>query len=73
MCSSSPGRTPKLQLTAEEPLIRRMLDPTKKVYPMFRGKGGPPSKMVGGAKSSLESNTIPIRNARRAQTEPCAH
>ena len=29
--------------------------------------------MVREAKSSLESNAIPVRDAQRAQTEPCAH
>ena len=30
VCSSSPERPPKLQLTAGQPSDRRMLDPTKK-------------------------------------------
>ena len=34
---------------------------------------GKPRKMVGGAKSCLESNLIPVRDARRAQTKPCVH
>ena len=29
--------------------------------------------MVGGAKSCLESNAIPTRDAQRAQTKPCVH
>ena len=29
--------------------------------------------MVGGAKSHLESNSIPTRDAQRARTNPCAH
>ena len=29
--------------------------------------------MVGGAKSQLESNPVPTRDIRRAQTKPCAH
>ena len=37
MCSSS-VRTPKLQFAAEQPLNWRMLDPTKKRYPMSMGK-----------------------------------
>ena len=37
MCSSS-VRTPKLQFAAEQPLNWRMLDPTKKRYPMSKGK-----------------------------------
>ena len=35
-----------------------------------KGKGEAPSKMVGGAKSHLESNPIPARDAWRAQTNP---
>ena len=31
------------------------------------------SKMVGGAKSHLESNRIPTRDTQRAQTKPCVH
>ena len=32
-----------------------------------------PSKMVGGAKSCLESNPIPARDTWRAKTKPCVH
>ena len=32
-----------------------------------------PSKTVGGAKLDLESNSIPARDAWRAQTKPCMH
>ena len=46
------------------------MDPTKKRHPMSKGKGEAPSKMVGGAKSHLESNPIPARDAWRAQTSP---
>ena len=55
---------------------RRMLDPTKKRYPTFKGILGTywcPKKMVGGAKLYLESNPIPVRDTRKAQTKPCAH
>ena len=31
------------------------------------------SKTVGGAKSHLESNPIPARDAQRVQKNPCAH
>ena len=48
-----------------------MLDPTKKI-PHIQGQRRSPSKMVGGAKSHLESNPIPARNAWRAQIKPCA-
>ena len=32
-----------------------------------------PNKMVGGAKSHLESNPIPARDAQKAHTKPCAY
>ena len=51
---------------------RRMLDPTKKWYPMSKGKGEAPARQ-GGVKSSLESNLIPARDTWRAQTKPCVH
>ena len=56
MCSSSPVRTPKIQLAAEQP-------PTGECW-----QRRSPSKMVGGAKSRLESNPLPTRDAQRAQT-----
>ena len=36
--------------------------------PHTQGQRRSPRKMVGGAKSCLESNTIPARDAQRAQT-----
>ena len=65
MCSSSPARTPKLQLTAEQPLTGKCWTHQKKDT---QGQRRNPSKMVGGAKSHLESNPICSRDARRAQT-----
>ena len=49
---------------------KRMLDPTKKRYPKSKGTEEP-NRMVGGAQSHLESNPIPTRDTRRAQTKPC--
>ena len=49
-----------------------MLDPTKKDTLCPSAKENP-NKMVGGAKSCLESNTIPTRDAQRAHTKPCVH
>ena len=71
MCSSSPGRTPKLQLTAEQP-SRRMLDPTRKRYPTSKAKEKPQQDGRRG-EIALESNPIPSRNTGRAQTKPCVH
>ena len=38
------------------------------VVPHIQGQRRSPNKMVGGAKSCLESNTMPARDAHRAQT-----
>ena len=70
MCSSSPLRTPKLQLTAEKPLTGECWILPKK-DPTSKGKGAA-STRVGGEKSHLESKPIPSRDAWRAQTKPCA-
>ena len=48
-----------------------MLDPSKKIF-HIQGQRRSPSKMVGRAKSSLESNSIPARDAQRAQKTLCA-
>ena len=72
MCSSSPVRTLKLQLAAEQPLTGECWIPPKKKIPMSKGKGeAPASKIVGGAKSHLEPNPIPARDTQRAQTKLC--
>ena len=54
---------------------RRMLDLTKKRYPtsFVQGQRRSPSKIVGGVKQHLETNTIPARDAQRVQTKPCVH
>ena len=36
--------------------------------PHIQGQRRSPSKMVGGGKLCLESNTIPARDAQKAQT-----
>ena len=69
VCSSSPVRTPKLQFTAEQPLTGECRVHQKEISHV-QGQRRSPSKMVGGAKSHLESNPIPARAARRAQTKP---
>ena len=73
MCSSSPARTPKLQLTAEQPSTGECWIPPKKKIPHFQGQRRSPNKMVGGMKSHLESNPIPTRDTQRAQTKPTVH
>ena len=46
---------------------RRMLDPTKRRYPMSKGKGGSPKD---GRRGDFIP-AIPARDAWRAQTKPC--
>ena len=67
MCSSSPMRTPKLQLAAD----RRMLDSTKKRYHV-QGQRRSPNKKAGGTQSHLESNPTPARDPLRSQTKSYA-
>ena len=42
MCTSSPERTPKLELTTERPSTGECWIPPKKIYPMSKGKGEAP-------------------------------
>ena len=72
MQSSSPVRTLKLQLTIEQPSTGQCWIPPKKIL-CVQVQRRSPNKMVGGAKSCLESNTIPTRDAQRAHTKPCVH
>ena len=69
MSSSSPVRTPKLQLTGEQSSIGECWTPPRKNIPYIQGQRRSPSKMVGGMKLCLESNPIPNRNAQRTQTK----
>ena len=41
--------------------------------PLIQGQRRIPRKMAGGGKSCLKSNTIPARDAQRAQTKPHVH
>ena len=67
----------KITTQCRTTINRRMLDPTKKKkkkkIPHVQQQRRSPSKMVGGAKSHLESNPIPSRDTRRAPTKPCTH
>ena len=61
-----------LQLAAEQPLTRECWITPKKDTP-HQGQRRSLNKMVGGAKSCLESNLILARDTERAQTKPlCA-
>ena len=53
---------------------RRILDPTgKKKDTLCSRQRRSPNKMIGGAISRLDSNSIPARDAWRAHTKPCVH
>ena len=69
----SSERTPKLKLVAEQPSIGECWTPPKKDTPCPRAKEKPPARWQEGQKSHLGSNPIPTRDARKAQTKPCAH
>ena len=71
MCSSCLVRTPKLQLTTEQSTTEECRIPTKKI-PNIQGQRRSPNKIAGREKLCLASNSIPARNAQRAQTKPCA-
>ena len=64
---SSPARTPKLQLTAEQPLTGECWFPPQKDT-HIQGQKRSPRKMFGRVKLQLETNPIPTRDTRRAQT-----
>ena len=72
MHSSSPVKTPKLQVFAEQPLTGECWSPLIKDTD-FQGQRRSPSKMVGVMKSHLESDCIPTRGGQRAQAKPCAY
>ena len=65
---SSPTRTPKLQLTAEQPSTGECWIPQKKRCPVSKDKGEAIARQGGGAKSRLESNPTPAVDAWRIQT-----
>ena len=65
---STSTRTPKLQIAAEQPSTGECWILPKKKIPHIQGQSRSPSKMVGGAKSHLESNPLLIRDTQRAQT-----
>ena len=67
---SSPVRTPKLQLAAERLLTGECWIPPKKIS-YIQGQRRSPNKMVGVAKSLLESNPISSKESQRVQTKPC--
>ena len=64
--SSSPVRTPKVQLAAEQTLTGECWIPPKRI-PHLQGQRRSPNKSVGGANPML------TRDAWRAQTKLCAH
>ena len=66
MHSSSPERTPKLQLSAEQASARKFWIPLKRDTPCPRTKETH-IKRTERMKSHLESNLIPARDAQGAQ------
>ena len=71
MQSSSPVRTPKLQLAAEQPSAGECWIPPEIDTRCPRSRKCP-RKTIGGAKSPLESKPTPARGSWRAQTKPCS-
>ena len=70
MLSSSPMRTPKLQLTAEQSTTGECWILSKKDTPRPRAKMKPQKDCRMG---DLESNPISASDAHKAQTKPYAH
>ena len=62
MRSSSPVKTPKLQLAAEQLSTGECWIPQTKKIPHIYGQRRSPSKMVGRAKSHLGSKPMPARD-----------
>ena len=73
MCSFPPVRTPKLQLTAEQPLTGECWIPPKKDTPHPKQRRSPNKTIGGGELFDLESNPTQARDAQRPQTKACAH
>ena len=71
MLSSSPVRTPKLQVIAEQPLTGECWTPPKEIPHVQEQRRS--TKMVGGAKLHLKSNPITTRDTWRAETKPHVH
>ena len=66
-CKSS-----KITTLSKQPSTGECWIPPRKDTPR-PGQRRSPSKTVRGAKSHLESNSIPARDDRRVQTKPCVH
>ena len=71
MLSSSPTRTKKLLLTAEQPSTGECWIPPEKDSPLPRAKDSF-NKIVGGGKLCLESNLIPTRPSEGSNKTLCA-
>ena len=72
MHSSSPARTPKLQLAAEQPLTGDCWIPPKKRYPTSRGKEKPQQDVRRG---NIALRIKPHMGQRHLEgpNKPCAH
>ena len=71
MCTSSSARTPKLQLTAQQPLTGECWIPPKKDMPRPRAKKKPQQDGRRG-KPYLESNPIPTRDLGELKQTLCS-
>ena len=72
MCSSSPVRTPKLQLTAEQPSAGDCWIPPKKDTPCPRTKEKTKQDCRRG-KTTFRIKLHAIRDVWSAQTKTCVH
>ena len=73
MRSSSPVRMPKLQLSAEQPSTGECWISPKKYTLCPRAKEKSKQDGGGRCKITFKSNTMPTREAQRAQIKPCVH
>ena len=62
----------KLQFTSDQPSTGECWIPPNNDTPCPKQRSST-NKIVGGAKSQLESNPIPSRGAQRASAKACAH
>ena len=73
VCSSSPVRTSKLQLTDEQPSTGECWISAQKKTPFIQRQRRSFNRTKGWVKMHLESNHIPTRDAQRTRTIPCTH
>ena len=72
VCSSSPVRTPKLQLTAEQPLTGKCWIPPKKDTPCPRAKEKPQQDDRRG-EITFRIKPHMLQRCSESSNKPCAH